>query len=146
MTQPTLDQMNALLQGTCTADERRSLVEAILANPADAKAFRALHSLQASFPAQTQTRRDNRILASMPKLRYVLGVAAIMLMALVPYVFRQPVAPAADVNIQLIASQSTTLGSNFEIKAQVKRVNLIQKSKKWGSGVDTRHLIDLTNQ
>jgi hypothetical protein len=149
MSQPNLDQMNALLEGNLSEDEHRKMVEAILANPEDAKAFRALHALQQSFEEQVQekpvVRKPQRIMARFPKFRYALGVAAVLTMAVSPYLF-SPEPPNGTQDQPQIAAFSPPTSQSFQIAHEVKRINLLEKSKNWGSGVDTRHLIDLTNQ
>lgn len=143
-----LDEMNALLEGQLSDAERRQMVEAILNHPEDGKAFRALHQLRQSFHAEmapTQ-KTGKRILSGFPKLRYALGAAAVMAMAVSPYLFHNEQIPQHTAKAPLLAHNSTPSSSNLKIQDQVKRINLIQESKKWGLGVDTRHLIDLTNQ
>lgn len=140
-----LDEMNALLEGQLGEAERRQMVEAILNHRENGTAFRALHQLKQSLDGE-RAPAQKRVLSGFPKLRYALGAAAVMAMAVSPYLFhpRQPQLDPA--NVQLLAHNPTPLDRNFKIQDQVKRINLIQESKKWGSGVDTRHLVDLANR
>lgn len=141
MSQLNLDQMNALMEGKLSGAEHRQVVEQILANPQDAQAFKALNSLRQSLQPEAAKQAPKRSF----KWAYVVAAAAALFLVAAPQLTLERQKPQEAVNLQLASSHSMDPVHSFGIRDQVKRVNLIQQSKKWGSGVDTRHLIDLTN-
>ena len=126
----TLDQFNLLLADKATPTQRNAISDHILSCDACATRFRALHSL------------DRDLKKPAVPVRYILGVAAVMFMCLVPYFSEQKATPFSNHDVY----QNTASASTFAVADRVIEVNYQQALSEWGSQSDTRELIRLRNK
>ena len=132
----SLESFNRLTRQSVSQEERAQIVDHLLACDACAQRLRALNALEheskALFPAkQTATRR--RV-----PLRYILGVAAILIMSITPYLTRSP-----QRTHTIAWSEPAPAPHQLALLAGVKKVNYQAAVQNWNK---TTNLIDLVRQ
>jgi len=125
----TLDQFNLLLSERATAEEREPMTDHILSCPACATRFRMLHDL------------DCKLNKPAVPLRYLIGVAAVMVMSLVPYFSSKHTTPSP-----LAAPGAIPVERSLAVIDRVVDVNYKHAISSWGSRSDTRELVRLRNK
>ena len=124
----TLEQLNLLLTRKASPEERDAMSDHILECDTCAARFRALHGL------------DRGLSKPALPLRYVLGVAAVMLMCLIPYFSSETsLSPMPDADGRMPAVPT------FAVIDKVAAVNYQQALANWGNRSDTRELVRLRN-
>lgn len=124
-----LDHFNLLLSGKATAEERGPLTDHILSCAACATHFRMLHDL------------DQKLNKPAFPLRYLVGVAAVMLMSLVPYFSRKHAETPT-----LAANDDIPVERSLAVIDKVVEVNYKHALTNWGNRSDTRELVRLRNK
>lgn len=132
-----LEQFQSLLEQEVTASEREVLVDHILDCSQCGTQFKALKSL-----------KDACIPAAKPKpkiFRYSLGVAAVMVMALSPYLFQPQSTPVPSMELaQQLQSNHPTI--TFAVNQEVSRVNFNSAVINWSQEQDMLELVALQNR
>ncbi len=134
-----LEAFNLLLENAISDSERARLVEHILDCDGCARKFRMLRELRVESAAISNPRKTTR-----PPLRYVLGVAAILIMSVFPYLSRSPES-AAEPGDGMLASRATA-SEPFSVLAEVNRVNYRHALANWGRDTDLTDLVAIQNQ
>lgn len=129
----SLETFNMMLRQEISQSEREGVADHILACDSCASRFRMLNQLQQEWDAvQVVARTPARRLIQSPMIRYGLGVAAVMVMALTPYLSRS--LQSTDEASPLLAD-SVPANVNpeiFSILEEVRRVNYQNALDKWG--------------
>ncbi len=131
----TFEDMNLLLTQKVDSDTRAQLTDHILDCPSCAKRFKAMNALAHEM--------DQAPKKPIP-LRYVIGVAAVMIMSISPYLTRQDTNAAPT----MIASLDTAnqQAASFAILDRIEQVNYSQAVSEWGEKNDVSTLIRLRNR
>lgn len=125
MSQFTLEQYNMLKAGKLSADERAALMDQILSCSESAQRFRLMEQFDQEFKSRQKK-----------PVRYALGVAAVMAMAISPYLRT----PEEHVAAPMAAIEADT-DAQMALLDRVHDVNLRSAMATWGQETD---LLDLT--
>ena len=145
-----LEQLNLLIRQQASPEERGEWVDHILDCDLCSKRFRILNELDVEM---TQVMAPEKEAEPAPKkripLRYVIGVAAVMVMAMFPYFQELPATdPAGPAMPQMAALDAGAVlpdatSNPLGVLGQVRDVNYRQSVSGWGQGQD---VTDLLNQ
>ena len=140
----SLEEFNLMLRQDISDQERARLTDHILECDMCATRFRALNDLaQQMDEAPATIKTTGAKIISMPLVRYGMGVAAVMAMAIIPYLKNddpqnmQQRAIAAIEDVNGIENEKM-----FSILDEVRRVNYQTALEKWGQETN---MVDLIN-
>ena len=137
MTHLELDQFQALLNQKTPRKQRDPMVSHILECDACANRFRALKALENALPNPAKPKRHI--------IRYGLGAAAVMIMAISPYFSKNlnPSSPTYAGDDRVIALQDT---ETFAVTQKILKVNYKAALTHWAENKDVLQLVNLQNQ
>jgi len=139
----SLEGFNLLIEGKAAGAVREQLADHLLDCDVCARRFRALRRFRddaVDMGAPARPKQPRRI-----PLRYVLGVAAVMIMGLSPYLTRGPQSQAAEF---MAAANSPGIHrtASFSVLAEIERVNYDHALQEWGRNTDLTDLVSLQNR
>jgi hypothetical protein len=151
-----LEDVNALIEGGLAETKRGRLADHVIACPDCARKFRAMRELAREFENLPATLEDAEPAPKQGRLipfplRYALGVAAVMIMAVSPYLTRPSDSEAAggeanwaNATAEQQARMADHIGERLGVLHQIATVNRREKVDLWGQDPTTtvRDLID----
>lgn len=141
----SLDDINMILNGKATPAEREAFMDHLLECDACANQFKAMNALHVE--ASPATARKKHLL----QLRYAVGVAAVMAMAIIPYFRDSRAVPQEPATMQATLEQPAPVSESAQVKAaplslldRVKQVNYDNAVANWGTQNSVTDLIKLS--
>lgn len=134
-----LNQFQALLESKISDSERACFVDHLLECKECGTQFKTLHGLQEALQEPVKKRHS--------QIRYAIGVAAILFMALSPYLFHSTESKPPSA-IQALAQNrpETTPAVNIAVHQEVLKVNYRAALGTWSQKKDVLSLVSLQNQ
>jgi len=137
MTHLQLDQFQDLMDDRLAQSKRAPLVDHILDCRECATRFKALKALEDACPNPAKPKRH--------LLRYGMGVAAVMIMAISPYVSKNlQTTPITGLDGEQIAASKTS--QTFAVTQAILEINYQSALTHWAENQDVRALVNLKNK
>ncbi|CAM2006947.1 hypothetical protein [Acanthopleuribacter pedis] len=141
-----LDQFNQLLKNQGAENDLKDWREHILSCRQCSQDFRALNELDQKLKemqiGQTKLVKEKPQRKPIP-LKYVLGVAAVMIMAITPYIRdSKPVAEEAAPTAPVLAQLETTTQATPALLDRVAQINYQQDVADWGKDTTVKDLVN----
>lgn len=140
----SLEMFNNLFGGSISQDDREALMDHVLDCDSCASRFKMLNALAEEMAEITPAAQPAPAPAAKKiPMRYVLGVAAIMVMSVTPYLTRQvnPMLPAGQTLAQAETAAADHQEQIFSILEEVRELNLQANLSSWNQGADMRDLV-----
>lgn len=129
-----LAQFNALVEGRLDEEERGRLMDHLLTCDMCRTRFQAMNALH---------REQSQVTKKRIPLRYVLGVAAVMIMAIFPYTHRNAQQPAAIADLATATQLAhLELPQTLGTLAQIEHVNFQAIASDWNGQQGVLQLIE----
>ena len=137
----SLEQFNLLRSRNLSGNDRTHFVEHILDCDTCAGRFRLLNRLDSELRTPAAERGSTR------RIRYFLGVAAVLAMGAYPYLFRghsDRFPTTVNRPVEMASAQELN-GDQLSLLSQVKRVNFRHALDQWGNRNNLTQIIALQN-
>lgn len=136
----TLDQLNAVLEGTASSTEREAFTDHILECDACASKFKMFNQLRQEMTEADQVEETGGKVVRFP-VRYALGAAAVMIMCLTPYLSK-----TVETSEPAPQAQVASANTDLNILKDVQKLNYKAAIDQWGEEVTLTDLVAMSNQ
>lgn len=136
------EHFEQLAAGKITDQERNQISDHLLECPMCAKRFHSLFALdRESAPLRGRVAKRKPI-----PLRYIIGVAAVMFMAIAPYFTRPDREPGGLPELPPVTLALQTKAPPFDMRAEVGKANYRAALNHWGEEVTLQDLVRSNDQ
>jgi len=136
----TLDQLNAILEGTATAHDRCIFTDHLLECSACTDKFKMFHQLHQEMSEEKKAVEPAAKVLHFP-LRHILGAAAVMAMCITPYLTKNQ-----DKSQPASEMEMASAPPEFNILQDVKKLNYKAAIDKWGQEITLTDLVAMSNE
>ncbi len=135
-----LNQINAILEGSASESQHHAFTDHILECESCAAKFKMFRELSQEMGVSQEQAKPAGQLVRIPA-RYILGVAAVMVLCVTPYLTK-----TVEQSQPQVPDQTATAQAKMNILKDVQSLNYKAAIDKWGEDVDLADLVAMSNR